>query len=75
MCFLFQELICEHEIRNIHCACQDADDLTHFAYITKDHPTQNHFCHVFCVPTMVSNKGPCGSWVIHLLMLRMFVSG
>lgn len=28
--------VCEHEIRNIHCACQDADDLTHFAYITKE---------------------------------------
>nr|XP_027238702.1 uncharacterized protein LOC113829709 [Penaeus vannamei] len=30
-----QALVCEHEIRNIHCACQDADDLSHFAYITK----------------------------------------
>ncbi|XP_031838979.1 ankyrin repeat and SAM domain-containing protein 1A isoform X2 [Nomia melanderi] len=46
------ELICVHEIRNIHCACQDADDLTHFAYITKDHDSRTHFCHVFCVPTM-----------------------
>uniref|UniRef100_A0A1B6EDU6 PID domain-containing protein n=1 Tax=Clastoptera arizonana TaxID=38151 RepID=A0A1B6EDU6_9HEMI len=47
-----QELICEHEIRNIHCACQDAEDLTHFAYITKDHTTKSHYCHVFCVQTM-----------------------
>ncbi|XP_048512045.1 ankyrin repeat and sterile alpha motif domain-containing protein 1B-like isoform X2 [Athalia rosae] len=46
------EPICDHEIRNIHCACQDADDLTHFAYITKDHASRKHFCHVFCVPTM-----------------------
>ncbi|XP_072761859.1 ankyrin repeat and sterile alpha motif domain-containing protein 1B isoform X1 [Anoplolepis gracilipes] len=46
------EPICEHEIRNIHCACQDADDLTHFAYITKDHTSSKHFCHVFCVSTM-----------------------
>ncbi|XP_076664106.1 ankyrin repeat and SAM domain-containing protein 1A isoform X2 [Andrena cerasifolii] len=46
------EPICEHEIRNIHCACQDADDLTHFAYITKDHASRTHFCHVFSVPTM-----------------------
>ncbi|XP_076295477.1 ankyrin repeat and SAM domain-containing protein 1A isoform X3 [Lasioglossum baleicum] len=46
------EPICVHEIRNIHCACQDADDLTHFAYITKDHDSPTHFCHVFCVPTM-----------------------
>lgn len=49
---LNNEPICEHEIRNIHCACQDADDLTHFAYITKDHASRTHFCHVFCVPTM-----------------------
>ncbi|XP_063237458.1 ankyrin repeat and sterile alpha motif domain-containing protein 1B [Bacillus rossius redtenbacheri] len=47
-----QELVCEHEIRNIHCACQDADDLTHFAYITKDHASKSHYCHVFCVLTM-----------------------
>ncbi|XP_068623156.1 uncharacterized protein [Battus philenor] len=47
-----RELICEHEIRNIHCACQDADDLTHFAYITKDHATRSHYCHVFRVATM-----------------------
>ncbi|XP_074108393.1 ankyrin repeat and sterile alpha motif domain-containing protein 1B isoform X5 [Cotesia typhae] len=49
---LLQEPICDHEIRNIHCACQDADDLTHFAYITKDHASRTHFCHVFCVSTM-----------------------
>ncbi|XP_066998734.2 ankyrin repeat and SAM domain-containing protein 1A [Anabrus simplex] len=49
---LTQELVCEHEIRNIHCACQDADDLTHFAYITKDHESKSHYCHVFCVQTM-----------------------
>ncbi|XP_053616556.1 ankyrin repeat and sterile alpha motif domain-containing protein 1B-like isoform X3 [Plodia interpunctella] len=47
-----RELVCEHEIRNIHCACQDADDLTHFAYITKDHATKSHYCHVFRVATM-----------------------
>ncbi|KAJ0172637.1 hypothetical protein K1T71_011776 [Dendrolimus kikuchii] len=47
-----RELVCEHEIRNIHCACQDADDLTHFAYITKDHSTRSHYCHVFRVATM-----------------------
>ncbi|XP_045527823.1 ankyrin repeat and sterile alpha motif domain-containing protein 1B-like isoform X2 [Pieris brassicae] len=47
-----RELVCEHEIRNIHCACQDADDLTHFAYITKDHTTKSHYCHVFRVATM-----------------------
>lgn len=47
-----QNIICEHEIKNIDCACQDADDLTHFAYITKDVDT--HYCHVFNVDSMVS---------------------
>ncbi|KFM61761.1 Ankyrin repeat and sterile alpha motif domain-containing protein 1B, partial [Stegodyphus mimosarum] len=47
-----KKLVCEHEIRNIHCACQDADDLNHFAYITKDHQTTNHYCHVFCAQNM-----------------------
>ena len=51
-----QSLICEHEIINIHCASQDADDLTHFAYITKDHISGSHYCHVFCVETMVSSS-------------------
>ncbi|KAG0725591.1 Ankyrin repeat and sterile alpha motif domain-containing protein 1B [Chionoecetes opilio] len=46
-----QTLICEHEIRNIHCACQDAEDLSHFAYITKDLETKGHYCHVFRVQT------------------------
>lgn len=46
---LTQALVCEHEIRNIHCACQDADDLSHFAYITKDLETKGHYCHVFRV--------------------------
>lgn len=48
----FQGTICEHEIRNINCACQDADDLSHFAYITKD--SDAHYCHVFNVASMVS---------------------
>ncbi|GIY05134.1 ankyrin repeat and sterile alpha motif domain-containing protein 1B [Caerostris extrusa] len=47
-----KKLVCEHEIRNIHCACQDADDLNHFAYITKEHQTANHYCHVFCAQNM-----------------------
>ena len=50
-----QKLVCEHEIRNIHCACQDADDLSHFAYITRDLETRCHYCHVFRVQTMVSS--------------------
>lgn len=52
-----QELVCEHEVRNIHCACQDSDDLTHFAYITKDHLSNSHFCHVFFVTSMVRTAG------------------
>ncbi|XP_050437843.1 ankyrin repeat and SAM domain-containing protein 1A-like [Adelges cooleyi] len=44
--------VCEHEICNINCASQDADDLNHFAYITKDHHTNLHYCHVFSVSTM-----------------------
>ncbi|XP_037955613.1 ankyrin repeat and sterile alpha motif domain-containing protein 1B-like [Teleopsis dalmanni] len=39
--------ICEHEIQNINCACQDSDDLRHFAYITKENDM--HYCHVFNV--------------------------
>ena len=48
--------MCDHEVRNIHCACQDADDLTHFAYITKDIKTQNHYCHVFRADQKVSKR-------------------
>ncbi|XP_042898627.1 ankyrin repeat and sterile alpha motif domain-containing protein 1B [Parasteatoda tepidariorum] len=47
-----KKLVCEHEIRNIHCACQDADDYNHFAYITKEHQTANHYCHVFCAQNL-----------------------
>ncbi|XP_076311891.1 ankyrin repeat and sterile alpha motif domain-containing protein 1B-like isoform X2 [Tachypleus tridentatus] len=47
-----KQKVCEHEIQNIHCACQDAEDLTHFAYITKEHQTNFHYCHVFCAESM-----------------------
>lgn len=57
--FSFQTLVCEHEIRNIHCACQDAEDLSHFAYITKDLETKGHYCHVFRVQTRVSVAAQC----------------
>lgn len=49
-----QGTICEHEIRNINCACQDSDDLSHFAYITKDSDNETHYCHVFSANSMVS---------------------
>jgi len=29
-------VICEHELSNIFCVCQDADHMNYFAYITKD---------------------------------------
>jgi len=62
---ILKETICKHDIRNINWACQDADDLTHFAYITKDQQQQDpssttsedqHFCHVFQVSSMVNPK-------------------
>lgn len=42
-----QNIIAEHEIRNISCAAQDPDDLSTFAYITKDLKSSHHYCHVF----------------------------
>ncbi|XP_014668529.1 PREDICTED: ankyrin repeat and SAM domain-containing protein 1A-like isoform X2 [Priapulus caudatus] len=43
-------VIAEHAIRNINCACQDADDLNYFAYITKDlDKAEQHYCHAFSV--------------------------
>ncbi|XP_074231347.1 ankyrin repeat and sterile alpha motif domain-containing protein 1B isoform X3 [Camelus bactrianus] len=44
---LFQNIIAEHEIRNISCAAQDPEDLSTFAYITKDLKSNHHYCHVF----------------------------
>ncbi|XP_050299120.1 ankyrin repeat and SAM domain-containing protein 1A-like [Anthonomus grandis grandis] len=42
---LNQNTICEHEIVNMNCACQDTDHQAYFAYITKD--SDLHYCHVF----------------------------
>ena len=50
----FQKVICDHEIGNIFCACQDTDDLRFFAYITRDIQTARHYCHVFKVKSSVS---------------------
>ncbi|KAH8310612.1 hypothetical protein KR044_002128 [Drosophila immigrans] len=49
-----KRIICEHEIQNINCACQDSEDLRHFAYITKE--LDLHYCHVFLVPSTVSDR-------------------
>ncbi|XP_047597028.1 ankyrin repeat and sterile alpha motif domain-containing protein 1B isoform X8 [Lutra lutra] len=42
-----KNIIAEHEIRNISCAAQDPEDLSTFAYITKDLKSNHHYCHVF----------------------------
>lgn len=61
--FSWQNVIAEHEIRNISCAAQDPEDLCTFAYITKDLQTSHHYCHVFStvdvvsVPVMVAGSG------------------
>lgn len=53
-----QNVIAEHEIRNISCAAQDPEDLCTFAYITKDLQTSHHYCHVFSTVDVVG--GPHG---------------
>ncbi|ESO83277.1 hypothetical protein LOTGIDRAFT_82148, partial [Lottia gigantea] len=47
-----KKVICDHEIANIFCACQDAEHLNFFAYITKDRETAKHYCHVFSVRSL-----------------------
>lgn len=66
LCFLFeffvppllflQNIIAEHEIRNISCAAQDPEDLCTFAYITKDLQTSHHYCHVFSTVDVVRKR-------------------
>lgn len=55
ICYFFQNIIAEHEIRNISCAAQDPEDLSTFAYITKDLKSNHHYCHVFTAFDVVSN--------------------
>uniref|UniRef100_A0A8D9B6D7 Ankyrin repeat and sterile alpha motif domain-containing protein 1B n=1 Tax=Cacopsylla melanoneura TaxID=428564 RepID=A0A8D9B6D7_9HEMI len=50
---LNKSLVCEHEVRNIYCACVDPDDSAHFGYITKDHESGAHYTHVFFVKNSV----------------------
>lgn len=59
-----QNVIAEHEIRNISCAAQDPEDLCTFAYITKDLQTGHHYCHVFSTVDVVGSLGArCpGTW-------------
>jgi len=49
-----KNIIAEHEIRNISCAAQDPEDLSTFAYITKDLKSNHHYCHVFTAFDVVS---------------------
>ncbi|CAH1958287.1 unnamed protein product [Acanthoscelides obtectus] len=44
-----QKLICEHEIKNMNCVCQDNENQCYFAYITKDE--DQYYCHVFHAAT------------------------
>ncbi|VEN34928.1 unnamed protein product [Callosobruchus maculatus] len=47
-----QKIICEHEIKNMNCVCQDNENQCYFAYITKD--GEQFYCHVFQAATPVS---------------------
>ncbi|ENN80528.1 hypothetical protein YQE_03052, partial [Dendroctonus ponderosae] len=62
-----QSTICEHKIVNMNCACQDDEQQSYFAYITKDNDL--HYCHVFQAPTPVSCKS-----LFHLLASLPVVS-
>ncbi|BFZ04856.1 hypothetical protein BsWGS_07897 [Bradybaena similaris] len=44
-----KKVVCDHEIANIFCACQDGEHMNFFAYITKDREASKHYCHVFSV--------------------------
>ncbi|XP_055901303.1 ankyrin repeat and sterile alpha motif domain-containing protein 1B-like isoform X11 [Biomphalaria glabrata] len=44
-----KKVVCDHEIANIFCACQDGEHLNFFAYITKDRENGKNYCHVFSV--------------------------
>ncbi|GFO41662.1 ankyrin repeat and sterile alpha motif domain-containing protein 1b, partial [Plakobranchus ocellatus] len=49
-----KKVVCDHEIANIFCACQDSEHMNFFAYITKDRQANMHYCHVFSVRSRVS---------------------
>ena len=59
--FFWQNIIAEHEIRNISCAAQDPEDLCTFAYITKDLQTSHHYCHVFSTVDVVGRVPQLGT--------------
>lgn len=53
-------VICFHDIRSIHCACQDPD-LRYFAYVTREHRLTNGMSHTnshTAIAATVDNKHP-----------------
>ena len=52
--FRFQSIISSYDIRYISYCAQDPDDLSVFAYITKDAGNAKHYCHVFKASNIVS---------------------
>lgn len=71
-----QNIIAEHEIRNISCAAQDPEDLCTFAYITKDLQTSHHYCHVFSTVDVVMDTLRILFFFsyISIILIAMFVS-
>ena len=61
LAIFWQNIIAEHEIRNISCAAQDPEDLCTFAYITKDLQTSHHYCHVFSTVDVVGRVPQLGT--------------
>ncbi|GFR73442.1 ankyrin repeat and sterile alpha motif domain-containing protein 1B, partial [Elysia marginata] len=58
-----KKVVCDHEIANIFCACQDGEHMNFFAYITKDHQAGLHYCHVFSVRSRRVGGGEMGNGV------------
>lgn len=44
---LFQEELCNYDIKHINNVCQDQDDLNYFAFSTQTEPSAHYYCHVF----------------------------
>lgn len=54
--FLKEQLL-NHDIKHITSVCQDQEDLTYFALVTKVDPNLYHYCHVFlCSSAETSNE-------------------
>uniref|UniRef100_A0A2C9K3C4 Ankyrin repeat and sterile alpha motif domain-containing protein 1B n=1 Tax=Biomphalaria glabrata TaxID=6526 RepID=A0A2C9K3C4_BIOGL len=62
-----KKVVCDHEIANIFCACQDGEHLNFFAYITKDRENGKNYCHVFSVRNRVSSPS-----LVTLLWMSLF---